>query len=227
MNDFIKENKEMEIEEEEEEEEINKTLIKKNQSKLIPIKDRLTSRFLTKYEKAKVIGERAIQISNGEEVYIDIPEGIWDPLLIAEIELKQRKIPFIIRRYLPDGEFEEFQVTGLHANVMRELYKIKCPNGTETHEFKQYADVARNGTIVFVIMGEQVSIISPCKLTEKQAATQRQKICEANGYFELYAYLFGEGFAQKINSGYMMERGTYLTWVRRLCHIERTNQTYR
>ena len=127
----------------------------------------------------------------------------------------------------PDGEFEEFQVTGLHANVMRELYKIKCPNGTETHEFKQYADVARNGTIVFVIMGEQVSIISPCKLTEKQAATQRQKICEANGYFELYAYLFGEGFAQKINSGYMMERGTYLTWVRRLCHIERTNQTYR
>ena len=127
----------------------------------------------------------------------------------------------------PDGEFEEFHVTVSHANVMRELYKIKCPNGTETHEFKQYADVARNGTIVFVIMGEQVSIISPCKLTEKQAATQRQKIGEANGYFELYAYLFGEGFAQKINSGYMMDRETYLTWVRRLCHIERTNQTYR
>jgi hypothetical protein len=127
----------------------------------------------------------------------------------------------------PDGEFEEFRVTGLHADVMRELYKIKCPNGTEAREFMRYADVARNGTIVFVIMGEQVSIISPCKLTEKQAETQRQKICEANGYFELYAYLFGEGFAQKINSGYMMDRLTYLTWVKRLCHIELTNQTYR
>ena len=103
---------EMEIEEEEEEN-VNKTLIKKSESKLIPIKDRLTSRFLTKYEKAKVIGERAIQISNGEEVYIDIPEGIWDPLLIAEIELKQRKIPFIIRRYLPDGEFEDWDINEL------------------------------------------------------------------------------------------------------------------
>ena len=113
MNDFIKENKEMEIEEEEEEEKINKTLIKKNQSKLIPIKDRLTSRFLTKYEKAKVIGERAIQISNGKEVYIDIPEGIWDPLLIAEMELKQKKIPFIIRRYLPDGEYEDWDINEL------------------------------------------------------------------------------------------------------------------
>lgn len=88
----------------------NKSITK---SKVIPIKERLTSRFLTKYERAKIIGERAIQISNGSEVYIEVPEGIWDPLQIAEIELKQKKIPFTIRRYLPNGDYEDWDINDL------------------------------------------------------------------------------------------------------------------
>ena len=99
--------KEMEVEEEKSTDKSNKKFNFK------PIKERQTSRFLTKFERAKILGERAIQISNGEEVYIDIPEGIWDPLLIAEMELKQKKIPFIIRRYLPDGEYEDWDINEL------------------------------------------------------------------------------------------------------------------
>ena len=89
------------------------SLIKKENAKLIPIKDRRTSRFLTKFERARVIGERAIQISNNSDVYVDVPEGMWDPLKIAEKELKERKIPFVIRRYLPNGEYEDWEVNDL------------------------------------------------------------------------------------------------------------------
>lgn len=95
------------------EENDKKMLIPKSQSKLKPIKERVTSRFLTKFEKVRVIGERAIQISNNYPVEIEVEEGIWDPLKIAEMELKQKKIPFIIRRFLPNGEFEDWEVNDL------------------------------------------------------------------------------------------------------------------
>ena len=100
----------MEVDSEENE---KKMLIPKSQSKLKPIKERITSRFLTKFEKVRVIGERAIQISNNYPVEIEVEEGIWDPLKIAEMELKQKKIPFIIRRFLPNGEFEDWEVNDL------------------------------------------------------------------------------------------------------------------
>lgn len=40
-------------------------------------------------------------------------EGETDPLEIAIKELSQRKIPLIIRRYLPDGSFEDWKVSEL------------------------------------------------------------------------------------------------------------------
>ena len=40
-------------------------------------------------------------------------EGETDPLLIAMKELKARKIPIIIRRYLPDGSYEDWGVDEL------------------------------------------------------------------------------------------------------------------
>jgi DNA-directed RNA polymerase I, II, and III subunit RPABC2 len=91
----------------------NKNLITKDKAIFIPIKDRLTSRFLTKYERAKIIGERAIQINNGSEVYVEIPNGVWDSLKIAEKELKEKKIPYVIRRYLPNGDFEDWELNEL------------------------------------------------------------------------------------------------------------------
>ena len=100
----------MEIDKEENE---PSSLIKKENANLIPIKDRRTSRFLTKFERARVIGERAIQISNNADVHVEVPEGMWDPLKIAEKELKERKIPFVIRRYLPNGEYEDWEVNEL------------------------------------------------------------------------------------------------------------------
>jgi DNA-directed RNA polymerase I, II, and III subunit RPABC2 len=76
-----------------------------NNHKTIPI--------LTKYEKTRILGQRAKQINNGSKPYINIPEDIIDGYLIAEVELKEKKIPFIIRRPLPNGKFEYWKIKDL------------------------------------------------------------------------------------------------------------------
>merc|ERR1712232_177407 len=74
---------------------------------------RITPKFMTKYERARVIGIRALQISKNAPVLIDLGKEDMDPILIAEKELNERKIPFLIRRYLPDGSFEDWKVSDL------------------------------------------------------------------------------------------------------------------
>ena len=76
--------------------------------------ERITPNFLTKYEKARIIGTRALQISRNSPVLVDLGKDDSDPILIAEKELAERKIPFIIRRYLPDGSFEDWKINELH-----------------------------------------------------------------------------------------------------------------
>ncbi|XP_062116162.1 DNA-directed RNA polymerases II, IV and V subunit 6A-like [Humulus lupulus] len=73
---------------------------------------RRTSKFMTKYERARILGTRALQISMNAPVMVEL-EGETDPLEIAMKELRQRKIPFTIRRYLPDGSYEDWGVDEL------------------------------------------------------------------------------------------------------------------
>lgn len=74
--------------------------------------NRTTTPYMTKYERARVLGTRALQISMGAPVMVEL-EGETDPLKIAMKELKARKIPIIIRRYLPDGSYEDWGVDEL------------------------------------------------------------------------------------------------------------------
>jgi DNA-directed RNA polymerase subunit K/omega len=54
---------------------------------------------LSKYEKTKVLCVRAVQLKNNAKALIDpIPKHMTDELDIANEELKQRKIPFILER---------------------------------------------------------------------------------------------------------------------------------
>ncbi|CAL1694041.1 unnamed protein product [Somion occarium] len=75
-------------------------------------KVRITTPYLTKYERARVLGTRALQISMNAPVLVPL-DGETDALQIAIKELSQRKIPLIIRRYLPDGSFEDWSVSEL------------------------------------------------------------------------------------------------------------------
>lgn len=81
---------------------------KKTQRELsIPKEKRTTTPYMTKYERARILGTRALQISMNAPVLVDL-EGETDPLQIAMKELAQQKIPLVIRRYLPDGSFEDW-----------------------------------------------------------------------------------------------------------------------
>lgn len=75
-------------------------------------KKKVTTPYMTKYERARVLGTRALQISMNAPVMVEL-EGETDPLQIAMKELKARKIPIIIRRYLPDGSFEDWAIDEL------------------------------------------------------------------------------------------------------------------
>ncbi|XP_054165578.1 DNA-directed RNA polymerases I, II, and III subunit RPABC2-like [Oppia nitens] len=73
---------------------------------------RITTPYMTKYERARVLGTRALQIAMCAPVMVEL-EGETDPLQIAMKELKARKIPIIIRRYLPDGSYEDWGIDEL------------------------------------------------------------------------------------------------------------------
>jgi DNA-directed RNA polymerase I, II, and III subunit RPABC2 len=69
--------------------------------------------FVTRYEKARVIGERAKQINSGAKPFIEIEQSMIDGYLIALKEFELKKIPFIIRRPLPNGTSEYWRLADL------------------------------------------------------------------------------------------------------------------
>ena len=72
---------------------------------------------LTKYEFTKILGVRAKQINEGAKPFIEIHEEIIDGYLIAQLELQQKKTPFIIQRPLPGGGCEFWKLTDLEILV--------------------------------------------------------------------------------------------------------------
>jgi len=69
--------------------------------------------YLTKYEKARVLGQRAKQIETGAKPLVKVPDNIIDSYVIAELELREKKIPFIIKRPIPGGAFEYWHMRDL------------------------------------------------------------------------------------------------------------------
>ena len=74
--------------------------------------DKKSSVYMSKYEKTRILGLRALQISKGSPIMVDY-KNETDPLRIAQMELRQGKIPMIIRRVLPDNSFEDWSVDEL------------------------------------------------------------------------------------------------------------------
>lgn len=89
------------------------TKITRNSQNIIVDPFHKTIPFLTKYEKARIIGQRAKQIESGAKPFVNVPENVIEGHIIAELELKQKKIPFIIRRPLPSGGCEYWKLKDL------------------------------------------------------------------------------------------------------------------
>ena len=89
------------------------TNIIRNNSNIIVDPLHRTLPFLTKYEKARILGQRAKQIETGAKPLVKVPENIVDGYVIAELELREKKIPFIIKRPIPGGAFEYWSLKDL------------------------------------------------------------------------------------------------------------------
>ena len=76
------------------------------------IKEKQTTNYITKYEKAKIIGFRAQQLSKGAAPSIDIGKE-HNPYNIALMELEQNRLPLMIKRKLPNGNVEYWKTNEL------------------------------------------------------------------------------------------------------------------
>lgn len=69
--------------------------------------------FLTVFEKTKILGFRANQLAQGAPPYVNVPTHVINTLDIAKLELEQRRLPFILKRPMPDGSFEYWRLSDL------------------------------------------------------------------------------------------------------------------
>jgi len=67
---------------------------------------------ITRFEKARIVGARALQISMGAPLLIEVPKGVLNPINIALKELESGVLPITIRRRLPDEK--SYQDIPLH-----------------------------------------------------------------------------------------------------------------
>ena len=76
-------------------------------------KIKIGSIFVTRYERARIIGSRALQISFGAPILISIKNVNLDSMRIAEKELVDGILPLTIRRTLPSGDFQDVPLSWL------------------------------------------------------------------------------------------------------------------
>ena len=74
---------------------------------------KIGSIFLTRYEKARIVGARALQISFGAPILVEKPKNMIDPIKIAQLELRSRILPLTIRRENPSEEYQDIPINKL------------------------------------------------------------------------------------------------------------------
>jgi len=68
---------------------------------------------LTRFERARIAGARALQLSFGAPMLMELPQRVSDPIDIALAELKEGVLPMTIRRTLPDGSYQDIALFDL------------------------------------------------------------------------------------------------------------------
>jgi DNA-directed RNA polymerase subunit K/omega len=69
--------------------------------------------FLTLYERTKIISLRASHLAHGDSPYTVVPEYLTDVYEIAKTELEAKRLPYILKRPLPNGEYEYWRLADL------------------------------------------------------------------------------------------------------------------
>lgn len=68
---------------------------------------------ITRFEKARIVGARALQISMGAPLLIEAPKGMTNPIDLALKELELKILPITIRRSLPDASYQDIPIQWL------------------------------------------------------------------------------------------------------------------
>ena len=68
---------------------------------------------LTRFERARIIGARALQLALGAPPFIQLKPTVRDPISIAMEELELMALPISIRRTLPDGTYQDIPIDWL------------------------------------------------------------------------------------------------------------------
>ena len=68
---------------------------------------------LTRFERARIIGARALQLSLGAPLLVEVPETVSDPIDLALKELRDHALPMTLRRVLPDSMFQDIPLNSL------------------------------------------------------------------------------------------------------------------
>jgi DNA-directed RNA polymerase I, II, and III subunit RPABC2 len=68
---------------------------------------------LTRFERAKIIGARALQVSLGAPILVELPPSVTDPIDIALREIREDVLPMTIRRVLPDNTYQDIALSDL------------------------------------------------------------------------------------------------------------------
>jgi len=71
---------------------------------------------LTRFEKARIIGARALQLSLGAPLLVAVSDGVRDTITMAKHELEAKALPISLRRVLPNGHYQDIPVKWLLAN---------------------------------------------------------------------------------------------------------------
>jgi DNA-directed RNA polymerase I, II, and III subunit RPABC2 len=80
---------------------------------IITDKSHTTYPFLTLYERTKILSLRASHLAHGDAPFIEVPAYLTDVYEIARAELEAKRLPYILKRPLPDGEYEYWRLSDL------------------------------------------------------------------------------------------------------------------
>ncbi|MFX0163393.1 MAG: DNA-directed RNA polymerase subunit K [Candidatus Hodarchaeota archaeon] len=65
---------------------------------------------LTRYERARTIGARALQLAFGAPILIELDDETIDTIQISKKELERGALPLSVRRTIPNGEYQDIPI---------------------------------------------------------------------------------------------------------------------
>lgn len=68
---------------------------------------------MTRFERARIVGARALQLSMGAPILVILPDSVIDPIDISIVELEGKVLPMTVRRILPEGTYQDIPLVDL------------------------------------------------------------------------------------------------------------------